>query len=220
VPESAGASGKDDRSKERDEMSELANRAYSAIEVKAVDENRRIFRGVATTPTTDRVGDNINPMGASFTNPLTLLHGHRHDSPIGTVKFSKPTKNGIEFEAEIPNIDEPGPLKDRVDTAWGEIKHKLVRAVSVGFRPTKYAFKDDGGVDFQEIEIYELSTVAIPANAQALITSVKAMQPLGIDVVQEIRQLQERQVNGGVRLPQARKDTSSRKNADGSIRLR
>lgn len=151
------------------------NRAYSLLTVKAVDEKRRVFSGWATTPDLDRVDDTIDPMGASFKNPVTLLHQHRHDAPIGSVTLKKPTKKGIEFDAEIPVIAEEGPLKDRVDTAWGEIKAGLVRAVSIGFRPLKYAFKDDGGIEFQEIEIFELSTVSIPANGSALITSVKSI---------------------------------------------
>lgn len=150
-------------------------RAYSAFVVKAMDDGRRVFRGWATTPATDRVGDNINPLGASFKNPLPLLHQHRHSEPVGLAKFSKPTAKGIEFEAEMPIIEEPGPLKDRVDTAWGEVAHQLVRAVSIGFRPIKYAYKDDGGIDFQEIEIYELSVVSIPALPEAVITQVRSM---------------------------------------------
>jgi HK97 family phage prohead protease len=145
------------------------------LEVKAFDTDQRTFKGWATTPAADRVSDTINPLGAKFQNPLVLLHQHQHDAPIGTVTFGKPTAKGIEFEAQIPDIAEAGPLKDRVDTAWGEIKHGLVRAVSIGFRPLKYAFLDDGGIDFQEIEIFELSTVSIPANAEAVITAVKSL---------------------------------------------
>lgn len=166
-------------------------RAYSLFEVKAMDGERRTFRGWATTPATDRVGDTINPLGASFKNPLPLLHQHRHDEPIGLVRFDKPTAKGIEFEAEIPIIEESGPLKDRVDTAWGEIKHGLVRAVSIGFRSLKHAYRDDGGIDFQEIEIYELSSVSIPALPEAIITQVKSMQgsALPADLIHQIRTL-------------------------------
>ncbi|MGM4906268.1 HK97 family phage prohead protease [Tardiphaga sp. 866_E4_N2_1] len=150
-------------------------RAYSVIEVKALDGKRRTFSGWATTPAMDRVQDIINPMGAKFANPLVLLHQHNHDAPIGNVTFEKPTPKGIKFQAEMPVISDAGPLKDRVDTAWGEIEHGLVRAVSIGFRPLKYAFKDDGGIEFQEIEIFELSTVSIPANAEAIISAVKSI---------------------------------------------
>ena len=165
---------------------ENAGRAYAVFETKALDEKRRIFTGWATTPAPDRVQDTIDPMGATFKNPLVLLHQHRHDAPIGSVKFDKPTAKGIQFTAEIPVIDEPGPLKDRVDTAWGEIKAGIVRAVSIGFRPIKHAYREDGGIDFQEVEIYELSTVSVPANAQAVISAIKsldkaAMVKAGVD---------------------------------------
>lgn len=151
------------------------NRAYAMLDAKAFDTEKRSFSGWATTPSPDRVQDKINPLGATFKNPLVLLHQHDHTAPIGTVTFGKPTAKGIEFTAEIPQIDEPGPLKDRVDTAWGEIRHGLVRAVSIGFRPLKYAYMENGGVDFQEIEIFELSSVSIPANADAVITAVKSI---------------------------------------------
>jgi len=178
------------------------NRAYSLLAVeKAVDDGgKRRFSGWATTPELDRVSDTIDPMGAKFTNPLVLLHQHNHDAPIGSVTFKKPTKRGIEFDAEIPVIAEPGPLKDRVDTAWGEIKSGLVRAVSIGFRALKYAFKEDGGIEFQEIEVYELSTVSIPANAGALITSVKSID-------RELRQA------AGIAEPTVPKNPSDRESA-------
>ena len=164
-------------------------RAYAAFTVKALDNSRRTFSGWATTPATDRVGDTIDPLGATFKNPLVLLHQHRHDQPIGRVNFKKPTAKGIEFEAEIPVVDEPGSFKDRVDTAWAEIKHGVVRGVSIGFRAIKYAFRDDGGIDYQEVEIYELSSVSVPALPQAVISAVKSMHggALSRDVVELIR---------------------------------
>lgn len=192
-------------------------RAYSLFEVKSLDAEQRVFRGVATTPTADRMGDTIDPMGATFKNPLPLLHQHDHRLPIGLVKFDKPTKQGIEFEAEIPSIEEPGPLKDRIDTAWGEIKHGLVRAVSIGFRSLKHAYRDDGGIEFQEIEIYELSSVTVPANADAIVTAVKSMdgRPLSRDVIETIRSLDfARRKSGPVRLIAPKQP-----NLNGAVRL-
>lgn len=183
-----------------------------------MDNDRRTFKGWATTPATDRMSDTVNPLGASFKNPLPLLHQHRHDSPIGIVRFSKPTAKGIEFEAEIPQIDEPGPLKDRVDTAWGEIRHGLVRAVSIGFRPIKYAYKEDGGIDFQEVEIYELSSVSIPALPEAVITQVKSMAGgvLPADVVRQIKSLDYGNRKIG---PVSLKQISQSKNLNGAVLL-
>jgi HK97 family phage prohead protease len=153
----------------------MQNRAYSFLEVKSIDEDKRIIRGVATTPTVDRVGDIIDPLGVKFSNPMAFLWQHRHDQPIGSVKFQKPTKTGIDFEAEIASTDEPGTLKDRLDEAWQSIKLGLVRAVSIGFRPIEYAFMDSGGIRYNETEVYELSAVTIPANSDALITQVKSI---------------------------------------------
>lgn len=144
--------------------------AYSILTVKAVDEDKRVIRGVATTPGVDRVGDIVEPLGVTFKNPLPFLWQHMHDKPIGTVKFDTPTADGINFEAELPTIAEEGPLRDRIEEAWQSIKSGLVRAVSIGFRAVEYAWMDDGGIRFIKTEVYELSAVTIPANAQALIT--------------------------------------------------
>jgi HK97 family phage prohead protease len=155
----------------------MQNRAYSVLTVKAIDDRRRVIQGVATTPTVDRVGDIIEPLGVIFTNPLAFLWQHRHDMPVGTVKFDKPTADGITFEAEFvhPDTVESMSLKDRLQEAWDSIKTGLVRAVSVGFRPIEYAFMENGGVRYTETEVYELSAVTIPANSDALITTIKSI---------------------------------------------
>jgi HK97 family phage major capsid protein/HK97 family phage prohead protease len=148
---------------------------YSILTVKAVEEDQRIIRGVATTPNPDRVGDIVEPLGVQFKNPMPLLHQHDHDKPVGTVTFDRPTKDGITFEAKLPKIDEPGPLRDRVETAWGEVKAGLVRAVSIGFRAMEHAFLDSGGIRFIETEVLELSLVSVPANADAVISTIKSI---------------------------------------------
>jgi HK97 family phage prohead protease len=164
-------------------MTTMTRRAFSLLEIKSVNEDRRIIRGVATTPSVDRVGDIVEPDGITFKNPLPLLWQHQHDKPIGTVKFDTPTADGITFEAEIPVISEPGTLKDRVDEAWQSIKLGLVRAVSIGFRAIEYAWLDEGGIRFIRLEVYELSVVTIPANADAVITDLKNLDAKAIAVL-------------------------------------
>lgn len=174
-------------------------RAYSAFIVKEIDAGARRFSGIATTPAMDRVGDRIMPLGANFKNPLVLLHQHNHDEPIGTATFKKPTAKGIEFTAEIPNVDRPGVFKDRVDLAWDEISYGVVRAVSIGFRPVKYSFTDSG-IDFEEVDIYELSTVSVPALPEAVIAQVKSMDgTMPRDLLRAIS-LADRRGNGSVKL--------------------
>ncbi|MDX3929243.1 MAG: phage major capsid protein [Shinella sp.] len=151
------------------------NRMYSVLTVKAVEEEQRIIRGIATTPNPDRVGDIVEPLGVQFKNPMPLLHQHDHDKPVGSVTFDKPTKDGITFEAKLPIIEEAGPLRDRIETAWGELKAGLVRAVSIGFRALEYSWMDDGGVRFISTEVLELSLVSVPANADAVISTIKSI---------------------------------------------
>jgi HK97 family phage major capsid protein/HK97 family phage prohead protease len=152
------------------------DRAYSLITIKAVDESgdARVITGMATTPEPDRYGDVVEPLGVKFTNPLPLLHQHQADKPVGSVKFGKPTKDGIPFTATLPVTAEPPSLKDRIDVAWGEVKSGLVRAVSIGFRPLEYAWMEGGGIHFIETEVMELSLVTIPANTGATIQTIKS----------------------------------------------
>lgn len=163
----------------------VTRRAYSSLIIKAVDEDKRIIRGIATTPTPDRVGDIVEPLGVKFSNPLAFLWQHDARQPIGTVKFDKPTKDGITFEAEIPTVHEPGTLKDRIDEAWQSIKIGLVRAVSIGFRAIEYAWIDDGGIRFIKSEVFELSAVTIPAQPEAVMTSIKNMDAAGVAVIKQ-----------------------------------
>ena len=150
-------------------------RAYSLLEVKALNEDTRTITGMATTPETDRVGDIIDPMGATYAKEIPLLWQHQHDKPVGIAVFGKATKNGIPFTATLPFISETGALKDLVDMAWQAVKAKLVRGVSIGFRALEYSFMDEGGIRFVKTEIYELSLATIPANASATIQTIKAM---------------------------------------------
>lgn len=151
----------------------MNDRAYSFLEIKKLDDDARIISGMATTPRPDRVGDIVEPLGATFAAEVPLLWQHRHDQPIGIVKFGKPTKDGIPFTATIAKIAEEGNLKARVDEAWQSVKNRLVRAVSIGFRALEYAFMDDGGTKFTKTELFELSLVTIPANADATIDQIK-----------------------------------------------
>jgi HK97 family phage major capsid protein/HK97 family phage prohead protease len=155
------------------------NRAYSLLDVKEIveREDEFVIRGIASTPTPDRMQDVVEPMGARFKTPMPLLWQHKSDKPVGLVTFAKPTKNGIPFEATLPNVKEAGTLKDRIDEAIQSIKYRLVAAVSIGFQPVADAVESikNGGYRFMEWEWLELSLVTIPANSEATITSFKSL---------------------------------------------
>jgi HK97 family phage prohead protease len=151
------------------------DRAYSLLDIKSISEDERVIEGIASTPTPDRMGDVVEPMGAKFALPMPLLWQHDAGQPIGHVEFAKPTKSGIPFKARLAQTDEPGTLKDRLDEAWQSIKLGLVRAVSIGFRSLEYSRMDTGGLRFLEWEWLELSAVTIPANGDATINTIKSI---------------------------------------------
>jgi len=158
----------------------MNNRAYSMLEIKAINEDDRIIDGIATTPSTDRMGDVVNPKGASFKLPIPLLWQHDSSQPIGHVEAAKVTDGGITIRARIVRISEPGRLKDRLDEAWQSIKSGLVRGLSIGFRPTEdpKPIKGTYGLIFDAWELMELSAVTIPANSDANITAIKSADQL------------------------------------------
>jgi HK97 family phage major capsid protein/HK97 family phage prohead protease len=158
------------------------NRAYSLLHVKAVDSERRIITGIATTPEPDRMGDIVEPKGVKYTNPLPLLLHHDKTQPVGRVTFKTPTSKGVEFEASLPFIDTPGIVRDRVNEAWDSVKAGLIAGVSVGFRVLDDAVEQlkDGGLRFLKTEVMELSLVTIPANAGATILTIKSIDALDL----------------------------------------
>lgn len=151
------------------------NRAYSFLEIKAVDDEARVITGLASTPEVDRTGDVVEPLGVKYKNPLVLLWQHDHEKPIGTVVFDKPTAKGVTFTATIATVHEAGTLKDRVDEAWQSVKAGLIRAVSIGFRALDFEpIAGTYGLRYKETEVYELSLVSVPACAGAVITNIKS----------------------------------------------
>jgi HK97 family phage major capsid protein len=152
--------------------------AYSTLEIKSIDEadGKRTFRGIATTPTADRSGDIVEPSGAEFQLPIPLCWMHDSSDPVGWVTSAKVTAKGIEIEGEIANLAEPASLKDRLDTAWAMLKSKLVRGLSIGFKPLEAArIADTYSYRYTKWLWLELSPVVIPANGEASITQIKSI---------------------------------------------
>lgn len=156
----------------------MTHRAYSTIEIKAIEESggKRLFRGIATTPSPDRMGDIVEPEGAEFQLPIPLCWMHNSQDPVGWVQKAKVTKDGIEIEGEIAMIEEPASLKDRLDTAWAMLKGKLVRGLSIGFKPLEEArIGDTFSYRYLRWLWLELSPVVIPANGDCSITAIKSL---------------------------------------------
>jgi HK97 family phage major capsid protein/HK97 family phage prohead protease len=158
------------------------SRAYSLLYLKELRTDARTFAGVATTPELDRQGHSVDPAGVTFRNPLPLLFHHDTQKPIGRVTLFPATAEGIAFEATLPDVLEPGALRDRVNEAWHSIKAGLMHGVSIGFRLLDDAVErlPGGGLRLLKTEILELSLVTIPSNASASIRMVKALDLVSV----------------------------------------
>jgi len=154
----------------------MLTRAYSVLRVKRADPDTRTITGTASTPEPDRLGDIVEPLGITFKNPVPLLLYHDTKRPVGSVRFFPPTADGLDFEATLPSIDDPGTLKDRIDEAWQSITTGLLAAVSIGFRAIEETYMTDTqAFRFLKTEVLELSLVTIPANAGATIDTIKSL---------------------------------------------
>jgi HK97 family phage prohead protease len=151
-------------------------RAYSRIELKSINDDRRTFSGIATTPTADRVGDIVEPTGAQYSLPIPLLWQHDSGKPIGEISEVRASKAGIVIRGEVFKATESRTLMERLDEAWESIKLGLVKGLSIGFMPLEAKpLKDKSGIHFLKWDWHELSAVTIPANAEASIQTIKSL---------------------------------------------
>ena len=135
-----------------------------------------VLDGIASTPSTDRMGDIVDPEGAVFSLPIPFLWQHDASQPLGQVTSAAPNSKGIPVRIEIPDVREPGPLQNRLLEAMQSMRYKLVKGLSIGFAPIESNYMaDTGGYRFVKWAWYELSAVTIPANAEASLAIVKSM---------------------------------------------
>lgn len=169
-------------------MADKHFRAYSLLETKEWDSNKRVITGIATSPAVDRVGDVIEMEGVHVAPDIPLFLYHDSTKTVGRAKLGKPSKKGIPFEATLPKIAEAGALKDRVEEAEQMVRYGLITAVSIGFRAIEYSFIENGGIRFTECEVMELSLVPVPAQSEAVIQGIKGADPAAREaLIQQIK---------------------------------
>lgn len=181
----------------------LPTRAFSLMEIREVSEESRTITGIATTPKVDSYGDIVEPLGVQYRGPVNLFLYHNTTLPVGNVKFEKATKAGIPFSATLPDVQEEGTVRERVNEAWHSLKYKLLQAVSIGFKPIEWSYMDDSyGIRFTSWEMLELSLVGVPANPDAMIQTVKSAG-MTDEIVRQLRAM-DSAVRRGIPLVSAR----------------
>jgi len=135
----------------------------------------RTITFVASDESVDSYGDIVRASGWDLKrykkNPVLLFAHNSSELPVGTTEIGV---EGTELIAHASFL--PAGVSAKADMVWGAIEHGALRAVSVGFIPTKMPneIKDPntnewtGGYEFIGQELMELSVVPVPANANAL----------------------------------------------------
>jgi HK97 family phage major capsid protein/HK97 family phage prohead protease len=149
---------------------------YTHFEIKAIQEPTRTISGIASTPRPDRYGHILEPLGATFANPLPLLLHHDQKQPVGQATLTA-TKAGLLFEATIASVADAGPLRDRLEDTWQQLQVGLLNKVSIGFQILEKGAErlQNGLLRLIKTEICELSLTTLPVNADAVVLAVKSL---------------------------------------------
>ena len=174
---------------------------FLPLVLKGINDEQRQITGIASTGDVDRDGEIMDIETARFRPEVPLIWQHEHKMPaVGKAQLFKDGSRSIRFVAQFARLDEPGALKDRVDMAWQSVKSGLVKFVSIGAVGGKRQFRKDAPPLLVGMEVVELSTVTIPANAAATIDTVKALYALRSAGIPLICADITKPLNGAIRL--------------------
>lgn len=122
---------------------------------------------VLSDATPDRYGDVVEARGWDLTwfrkNPIALF-GHDNAFPIGT--WENVRVEGGKLLGKL-KLAEAG-TSARIDELRSLVQQKILRAVSVGFKPVETEPNGNRGIRFLKQELLETSLVSVPANPAAL----------------------------------------------------
>lgn len=153
---------------------------FREVEIRTVGSDGkelgdREFEFLASDETPDSYGDIVRAEGWDLRrykkNPI-ILFNHRSDTPVGHSPKTWIDDERKALLCKVKLADEG--TSDFIDTLYKLLKQRIVRAMSVGFRPTKdvEVLRDKEGnflgLEFNGQELLENSIVSIPANPNSL----------------------------------------------------
>jgi len=157
----------------------LALQSYLTFEKSAKKDSRRIV-GVASTDSLDRQQQVVDLQSLAdaaklyMRNPI-VFHMHNWNAPIGhTVAFTV-AKSQLVVEVEIGKgfLVPVGMTTMPVDDIWAQIEQGLLRAFSIGFNADLISRENEPD-RLTNIDLFEISVVSIPANAEAVFGVAKS----------------------------------------------
>ncbi len=110
-------------------------------------------------------------------SPVQLLWQHQWENPIGVIERMFEDAHGLYMEGRL--------LMDveKAREAYALLKAGALRGLSIGYQSKQARRDPDSGVrDLLEVELWEVSIVTLPANAEANVTVVKQGVPAAAEL--------------------------------------
>ena len=147
------------------------------LDIKQIDEESRSLKAVITDNSVDRHNEVVVISGVKFKDKLPMLFSHRQPSPfseanpnelpIGYASAFKVFKNKIEATLTFgSDEDRINPMSEYV---FNQYVFGSMNSFSIGYRILKEHLGEDGINYLDSIELFEVSAVIVPANANALV---------------------------------------------------
>ena len=154
-------------------MNELYTKSFEGFEKTKFDAKKGIVSAVVTSfGNYDVVNDRIME-GAldnflkTFDGTLPMLFQHDKNEIIGERTSFSIQDDKVVGDGEIY------PEVTRGANTMALISRGMIGSTSIGFRASKFDRNDEGGIDFEEINLVEVSMVKTPANPKATLLSAK-----------------------------------------------
>jgi len=145
-------------------MPKLKLKVFAKGLIKKIRKNGTIAGAVASTGSTDRDGEILDPKGwilKAFKKAPRLLWAHdSRQLPIGKVtRIETDDKGRLVFDAEFAETE-----NDFAKKVADLVRGGFLNTFSVGFRPLDFDRETD---TYKKMELLEISMVNVPANAEA-----------------------------------------------------
>ena len=173
-------------------MDTLLHSTCAIQEVTKLNATTIIIKGLASTPTVDSHETSFSPMAFDLTrykkNPV-ILYDHNDARPIGKVTNVHQSYNGLEIEATIYQEIDP--------QVFAMVHSGVLKAFSVGGYITEEPEYSSvlGAHVITSFELAEISLVAVPSNADSLITGVSLCELGACSIVRNYKKGSQRKVN-------------------------
>lgn len=118
----------------------------------------------------DRVGDTIQRGAFKFAKAVPMVMEHDQKQVVGVWETYAETDKGLEVKGRL-FVEGIGPARD----AYRHLKARVIEGLSVSWRNGLYQRRPDGGREFTDITIDEISLCRRPVHPGARVTAIKAI---------------------------------------------